>query len=216
MSLITRLYNVKHDIHFHQLQSEFSSLTVDPYVKNGFRRKHIVRYVKHKKEFVHVPNKPLFQSKQYNPTHGDIQRIYPEFTPTNQCVLPDLLNLFADVAQVPNGSTILIQAQRITCSPYDPGFPSVEDWHQDNVTKVGVICVDRQNIEGGINQFRPTKHHPEDVCSIMLKPGYMVVFDDDQVQHRVTPITSQDKRGNGYRDVVLLSYPDYLETPMKT
>lgn len=211
MSLVTRLYNVKSNIHLGHLQQEFQYLQVDPYIKNGFRRKHITRFRKEKKQFIHLPNTPLYQSSKYNPVNGDVERKYPEFIPQNPCVISDLLNLFADVAKVPNGQVILLQAQRITCSPYDPGYPSVEDWHRDNVTKIGVLCVDRQNIEGGTNQFRlQNPHDSSDIVSLMLHPGYMVVFDDDIVEHRVTPITSADRQQNGYRDVVLFSYPDYI------
>lgn len=210
MALIASLYDVCSRINMPYLRREFPSLQRDPYVDSGFRYKHIARF-KYDRErgFRKLPQTPLYQSANYNPTHGDIYREYPEIVPKTPIVLLQTLQAFTKVADVPSGETILIQYQRITCDPDKTGLPAVEGWHQDDVTKVGVICVDRHNIKGGETHIKSSNANysaADSVLSFELLPGYMVLFEDDKVMHYVTPISSADGTNPGYRDVVLLSY----------
>jgi hypothetical protein len=118
-----------------------------------------------------------------------------------------LVALFQQKANVPSGQNLLIQAQRITCDANNAGLPSVEGWHRDGVEKIGIVCMNRSNITGGINQFR-ANDKKEVVISVSLAVGTMVIFEDDQVEHRVTPIHTEDPVTPGYRDVMLFAYPD--------
>lgn len=204
-----KLYDVSHRIDMESIRKDFSKLTVDPYVKEGFRKKHIVRYRFHASQnyFEKLPNTPLFQSSNVNPTHGDIQREYPEYNPTQPTAFEQVLETFRELADVPDGANMLIQAQRITCAPGSEGLPSVEGWHRDGVTKIAILCVNRSNVRGGINQFR-SNDDQANVIPIGMSCGQMVVFEDDNVQHRVTPIRCNSEKFDGYRDVMLFAYPD--------
>jgi hypothetical protein len=53
-----------------------------------------------------------------------------------------------------------------------------------------------------------------DILRLELSPGYLAVFEDVNVQHRVTSITPIDAHIESYRDVILLAYPAY-ETPVQ-
>lgn len=188
----------------HMLKNDFDRLTVDPYIKEGYRHKHIVRYIyKASSLYVKQPLAPLLQSSKVNPVHGDIAREYPEYITYVPSTIVDILDAFVLHADIPRGGQILVQAQRVTCSAHMTGLPSVENWHRDGVEKIGIICISRHNIKGGLNQF---KKDDEDVTSYMLEPGVMVVFEDAEIKHRVTPIYSADASSIGYRDVLLLGY----------
>lgn len=206
-----RLYDAKaKGINLQKIQPDFYKLAQDPYVPEGFRRKHIIR-VQHTgpkgAQFTLAPNAPLFQSSVINPTHGNISRVYPEYDPQYPDEFMKLVAMFCEKAEVPAGETMLIQAQRITCSlEKGAGLPSVEGWHRDGVTKIGIMCVDRQGIKGGVNQFR-ANDKKEIVLSVALNVGTMVIFEDDKVEHRVTPIEVADNATNGFRDVMLFAYP---------
>ena len=109
-----------------KLKVDFSSLERDPYVPAGFRRKHIARYrFAGGDRFAKLPNEPLFQPRHINPTHGDVTRHYPEYLPAHPDEVLKLLRIFADTSGAPEGSVILLQAQRITCSRATVGEPSV-------------------------------------------------------------------------------------------
>jgi hypothetical protein len=199
-----RIYDIDKYINVNKLVPTFDKLKIDPYVKEGFRRKHITRYnsrtLKPSEE-----QTILYQSKTVNPTHGDIERVYPKFITDEKKIVEDILQNFKRMAHVPYGEEILFQAQRITCTEKLEGLPSVEDWHRDGVKTIGIICVSRHNIKGGINEFKVP--NTKIIIEKLLLPGYFAVFDDTEVMHRVTPINPEDKKREGYRDVILVAYP---------
>ena len=187
------------------LKPEFERLTLDPYVPEGFRRKHIVRYSR----LMEVDDDNLlYQSNRINPTHGDVARKYARFCPRDVAPLREALKYFISAINVPEDEEILIQAQRVTCTPTTEGLPSVENWHRDGVTRVGIICVSRDNISGGINEFKCPEN---DILKKHLEPGQMAIFDDPDILHRVTPIRSADGIRGGHRDVLLFGFPSRSE-----
>jgi hypothetical protein len=203
-----RIYDIRRSVSLKKVQHEFRNLTQDKYVPEGFRRKHIIRYIYYpSNHFYQKPNQPLYQNNTINPTHGDIEREYPEFDPKYRGDFYKILYLFKHFANLKGGEHILVQAQRITCSPESSGLPSVEGWHRDGVDGIGVLCVNRYNIVGGINEFRHNES-PDRKISYMMQPGQFAVFDDDSIMHRVTPIISADGINPGYRDVMLFGFPD--------
>ena len=146
-----------------RLAPDFEHLAADPYVKEGFRRKHIAWFLHRGRtastrgpsgRFERLPQMPLFQSGAYNPTHGNLARTYPELIPSDSESMMTMLSLFADQSEMPVGETVLLQYQRITCRLGQEGEPSVEGWHRDGVTRIGICCVSRSGIKGGKNLFR--------------------------------------------------------------
>lgn len=207
-----RVYDITRKVNIHKLQPDFDKLSLDVYVKEGFRRKHIKRVLRRDENLEHLPLQPLYQSIDTNPTHGNIDRVYPEYIPGDPEELGKLIKFFINKSPIPETARLLIQAQRITCHPHQEGHPAVEGWHRDGVTAIGVACINRQNIQGGVSEFRDKTGK---IIRIMLQPGNLVLFDDTTVVHRVTPINILDtNKPYGHRDVILLSYPDcsHLQT----
>ena len=201
-----RRYNMTNHLNIVNVRENFLNLVKDPYIKDGYRRKHLVRYMVTSKNPIglkYLKQEPLFQRKQFNPVHGDMQRYYPRFSPTSHTL--EAIKAFVKLSSVQEGQRILVQVQRITCEDGKAGLPSVEDWHQDDVSEIGIMCVSRHNIIGGENQFRDLNGYT--VLNRILDEGELVIFEDAQVKHRVTPITvAHPTEGGGYRDVLLMSY----------
>lgn len=197
-----------HHVHLPMVRKNFETLQVDPYVKEGFRRKHIMRYLVVSRDPViklePLPQEPLFQRKLYNPVHGDIPRVYPGFVPTSETFR--VIQTFIHESSIEEGQRILVQAQRITCSLTHEGLPSVENWHQDDVNEIGIFCVTRYGILGGCNEFQDLEGR--ELATLTLQDGDFVMFKDAEVKHRVTPINPDVAKGNvyGYLDVLLLSH----------
>lgn len=191
-------------VNVRNLAPDFNKLTLDPYVKQGFRRKHIMRVKYTSQGFVKQPSRPLYQSKQHNPIHGDIQRTYPDYKPHDLATLSRVIEDFITYTHTSYESELLIQAQRITCSSELIGLPSVENWHKDGVKHIGILVVARENIIGGLNEFRPCEQ-PFNITTKEISPGYMAVFEDAYIHHRVTPIEPREFNTEGYRDVLLIS-----------
>lgn len=192
------------------IQKDFRKLQNDPYVKEGYRKKHIIRYEVCSKDPIilrPLPQTPLFQRKKFNPVHGDISRSYPMYQPCQPTM--NVISEFIRNTAVKEGARLLVQAQRVTCQLGSPGLPTVEDWHQDDVTEQGVFCVNRHMIKGGVNEFQNVLDLPNSsFLKRALHPGEMVIFEDASIKHRVTPIHCVEEctPEGGYRDVILLSH----------
>ena len=61
-------------INLEELQRFFQDLPVDPYIKGNYRRRRLSRFSITDGKVVKLPHGRLFQSKEYNPVVGDIQR----------------------------------------------------------------------------------------------------------------------------------------------
>lgn len=198
------IIDIRKKINLNLIKKDFCNLTIDPYIKEGYRRKHIARYKVCDNNFYKSKNLPLYQSKEYNPVHGDIIRTYPEYFPCTETL--KLVKFFHKFCKIKDNEEILIQAQRITCNENLIGQPSVENWHRDNVNYVGVFCVERYNIKGGYSQFRDYKNK-NILYDFILEPGFFVIFDDINIEHRVTEIQNKNENTEGYRDVLLFGFP---------
>lgn len=204
-----RRYDIGSRLTLPMVRQNFEALEVDPYVKEGFRRKHLIRFIVEKKDtssvqLLPIPQEPLFQRKQYNPVHGELHREYPIFHPTLDTMR--VIACFVQNSSVCVGQRILVQAQRITCTPGTIGLPSVEDWHQDDVNEIGIMCVTRYNLKGGENQFKEVRND-HIILKRTLEEGEMLIFEDANIKHRVTPIHIADNSLEcGFRDVLLMSH----------
>jgi hypothetical protein len=215
------VHDFRASVNVRALTPDFNRLTIDPYVRDGYRRKHLVRYrcVQQRSPtapllMAVLPLAPLLQPSDINPVHGGLVRRYPEFRPTPgpaAVAVHRLLAAYADIGGVVEGDTVLVQAQRVTCSPTQAGLPTVEGWHRDGVLTMGIVCVARYNVRGGLNEFRLPQDRPDRpdrpdrIERFELIPGCMAVFDDAGVEHRVTPVASEDGTTPGHRDVLLFS-----------
>lgn len=185
------------------IRNDFAQLAKDMYVHEGFRRKQVVRFVKNEMGVLtKMPHGPVLQSKELNPIHGGVVRVYKEFQPSSSSM--KVIETFFDFAGVNKNDEVLVQAQRIEA----PGLPTVEGWHRDGASLIGIYVVARQNIVGGISEFRAVgKIGP--FFSEVIPTGTLVIFDDDKVEHRVTPIACNDENEQGVRDILIMTVPSY-------
>lgn len=202
-----KIFDVRAHVNLQHVVPAFQRLKVDPYIPEGYRRKHIAWFKGGKGTHLErLDRSTLFQSSTINSVHGGLVRDYPQIVCNDQ-VMYRILDLFLSLTSTPNATEfeVLVQFQRITAWPDKQGKPSVEGWHKDGVDQIGIICVGRENVVGGINQFRNSKDENGEILTKELSPGYMVIFDDDLVYHRVTELECADARYyEGHRDVILL------------
>lgn len=208
-----KMYDVRSKVNLHKLIPTFERLQVDPYIAEGYRRKHLLWLNCNKigqKEWLieKLDRNDLFQSSSYNPVHGNIKRTYPLIKTNDPMIIDQIVMMFLDSLSEQDRdiatTDILLQFQRITTSREILGKPSVENWHQDGVDDIGIICVNRENIIGGINEFKRTRDSKE-ILQKELPPGYMVTFKDSEVFHRVTDIECANDNYIGWRDVILIA-----------
>ena len=76
-----------------------------------------------------------------------------------------------------------------------------EGIHQDGYNIVGICCINRNNIEGGINNIYDKDKKL--IYSKLLDEGEMLIINDNNYYHDVSTITSKDN--NGYRDMFIIT-----------
>ncbi len=140
------------------IQVGFHEVPLDPYVKQGFRYKSILRVYSRSNRIEVAEHGPLYQPKSYNPVHGGISRNYEPIQPSLAKLLDPAIQVFAARARLLPAEEILVQAQRITATSGDDGrtgFPVVEGWHQDNINVLVILLISRVNVTGGHQHGRP-------------------------------------------------------------
>ena len=182
------LYDARSLINTHNFKPDFNKLTL---VKDWHLRQHNMSI--------------KYQDKKYRKVA--LLSKYPDIKPSlNYVAIEKLLDafLYLGSCEPPQDETILVEFQRITCSREVVGLPENNDWTcHDNITKIGILCVERDNVRGGIHEI---KNDRDQVLKTELSPGFFFIFDGN-IQGRDTPMTPffQSEDGfEGHRDLIIL------------
>ena len=161
---------------------------------------------------VRKPHQPHYQSRDYNPLNGGVQRWFEPVTdaiaghPVTQGILRAGLALFHSITALPPAAWhVELHQFRVEARTGEDGQPTPEGAHRDGVDWVIVMLVDRQNVDSGVTDiFAP------DGTSLgsftLTAPGDAVFLDDHRVLHGVTPIRPLDPAGPALRDVLVVTY----------
>lgn len=189
-----------------EIQRLFDGVPLDPYVAAGFRRKSLFRARLMRGEVVMSDHAPLYQPSEYNPVHGGIYRHYPPMDARLAELLYPIVSIFAACAGLTARDEMLVQAQRITTTDGQTGFPVVEGWHQDDIKVLGLLLIDRVNVSGGISLLSPDKG--ASLCFAQtLSPGDFLLINDPVLWHNTTPIEQVRRDRPGHRDIVIITSP---------
>jgi hypothetical protein len=185
----------------------FGDVPADPYVPEGFRYKSLGRLRMHGAKPVAGPHEPLYQSQEFNPVHGGIQRHYQPLPAEFVAGLADALRLFQTVARLAEDEEVLVQAQRVTTGTEGVGHPAVEGFHQDDVDYVGILLVGRHGLAGGKTLVAADADGSALVFAGELGPGQLLVLDDRRLWHYTSPVRDVAGPSLGHRDVILFGWP---------
>ncbi len=142
----------------------FKNLSSDSYLKEKYRFRRLSRFQIVDNRIVKLPHNYLFQSKEYNPILGDVIREYPEIE-DELIQLQDFQKIiweFYDFCKLCSAhNEIAVHQIRTTTSAQQIGQPAPEGIHRDGVDLVGIFCVNRDRIEGGITSLYRSKNDRE-------------------------------------------------------
>lgn len=194
-----------------QITYFFDNLIGDQYLEGNYRFRRLSRFKVINNKIVQLPHNYLFQSSDYNPILGDVIREYPEIE--NELIQqPDFAKIILEFYEFcklcSQSDEIAVHQIRTVTSAENIGEPAPEGVHQDGVDLVGIFCVNRENIAGGITQLSQSKNGIP-VLEKILNPGEFLVFNDSQFWHYTSPITAISA-GTGVRDVFVLTCPGLL------
>jgi hypothetical protein len=201
-----------------QLESTWSSLAPDQYLKDGgrYRYRRHSSYVINADDVTLVTHRAHWQPLSYNALHGGMHRW---FEPVESGVSQDsawqaLLRFLGRVASEMHGpQTWFTEAHQFRIDTAGGiGRPTPEGAHRDGVHLVAVFMVGRHHIKGGETRvFDMTT--PFGQRFTLSQPWSVLLLDDERVIHETTPI--QPTEENGCRDtlVVTLRAKSFLEDP---
>ncbi len=194
----------------------WGDLGVDAYMADGgrYRRRRFACFRASEAGIARKPQQPHYQSRDYNPLNGGIQRWFEPVTeaigahPAMRAILRTCHKLFDRLtppALRPASWHVEIHQFRIEAHAGREGRPTPEGLHRDGVDWVLVLLVNRINIasgETGIADLTKRK-----LGSFTLTdPLDAAVTDDNRVYHSVTPVTPLNPAVPAYRDVLVVTF----------
>jgi hypothetical protein len=156
------------------------------------------------------PHQPHYQSRDYNPLNGGIERwfspILPEIGggPTMATILRFCRDLF-DRLSGPQDWHIELHQFRIEARRGAAGQPTPEGRHRDGVDHVLVLLVGRRNVQSGMTTIHDLDG-PTLGSFTLTDPLDAALVDDRRVLHGVTPVEPVDPSEPGFRDVLVVTF----------
>lgn len=191
----------------------WDAMPVDGFMADGGRyrrRRHATFAALPGKPIERAPHQPHYQSRDYNPLNGGIQRWFEPIEPsTAGTASMGAILAFARAsfdALLPQPGNWHIEAHQFRVEALaGGGHPTPEGMHRDGVDFVLVLLVRRQNVASGTTTIRS----PEgaDLGSFTLTdPLDATLLDDARVLHGVTPVSPVDPAQPAFRDVLVVTF----------
>jgi len=196
--------------------ASWDDLGVDTYMADGgrYRRRRFAVFRATAEGSTRKPHQPHYQSRDYNPLNGDIERWFEPVTPEVAghpvlCAVLDtcyrLFHRLTPAAEQPASWHVEIHQFRIEAKTGEAGQPTPEGMHRDGVDWVLVLLVDRVNIQSGETTIADLRRRPLGSFTL-TDPLDAAVTDDNRVYHGVTPVTPLDPAKPGHRDVLVVTF----------
>lgn len=191
-------------------------LEIDEYMADGgrSRRRRFARFRAARGAITREPHGPHFQSRDYNPLNGGIDRWFEPVTDAIAAhpITGRLLELCVDVFTKAAGAEsagiawkIEMHQFRIEPSPRESGKPTPEGMHRDGVDWVFVGLIARTGVAGGVTGIGDAAGRSLGAFTLS-EPLDAVFLDDHRVRHGVTPIEILAPGRPAHRDVLVLTF----------
>jgi hypothetical protein len=196
--------------------ASWDDLGVDAYMADGgrYRRRRFAAFRASPVEIVRKPHQPHYQSRDYNPLNGGVERWFEPVTdavarhPALNAILETCKTMFDRMtpAEVrPAAWHVELHQFRIETRPGQEGRPTPEGMHRDGVDWVLVLMVRRENIASGETTIFDLVRCPLGSFTL-TEPLDAALVDDSRVYHGVTAVTPLDPSLPAYRDVLVVTF----------
>ena len=187
----------------------------DRFMADGgrYRRRRHATFAARDHDAIRTAHQPHFQSRDYNPLNGDVQRWFEPVEPNSaeHPILRAIYRTFTPMFRALDGEapdTVWhseVHQFRIETSPAEIGRPTPEGLHRDGVDWVLVMLIARQNVAEGVTEIGAP-----DGTSLgrftLAEPGDAVLLDDRRIMHGVTPIRAALDDQPAYRDALVVTW----------
>lgn len=196
--------------------ASWDDLGIDTFMADGgrYRRRRFACFRATAAGIVRKPHQPHYQSRDYNPLNGGIERWFEPVAdriaahPAMRATLATCHRLFERLTAVdrrPPAWHVEVHQFRIEARAGAEGRPTPEGLHRDGVDWVLVLLVNRVNIASGETRIADLAKQPLGSFTLTL-PFDAAVTDDNRVYHGVTPVTPLDAARPGHRDVLVVTF----------
>jgi len=201
---------------WHSFAQSWNDLGVDAYMAdNGrYRRRRFSVFAASGHGIARKPHQPHYQSRDYNPMNGGIERWFEPFLdeiathPSLQAILQFCFELFHGLtppSQRPVSWHVECHQFRIEARVGEQGHPTPEGLHRDGVDWVLVMLVTRENIAEGVTSIHDSNRELRGRFTL-TQPMDSAFVDDSRVYHGVTPVVPIDAERPAYRDVLVVTF----------
>lgn len=196
--------------------ASWNDLGLDTYMADGgrYRRRRFSAFSVSANEIALKPHQPHYQSQDYNPLNGGIERWFQPFKseiaqhPLLQQILRVSHAIFDELTPEilrPAAWHVESHQFRIEATRDALGEPTPEGLHRDGVDWVLVMLVARENIAEGVTTIYNSHRQP--LGSFTLTEAFDAAFvDDSRVYHGVTAVKAIDPLRPAYRDVLVVTF----------
>ena len=198
-----------------EFAASWDDLALDTYMADRGRyrkRRHAVFAATADGAILRQQHQPHFQSLEYNPLHGDIERWFAPIEPaigegpSLRTILNFCRTLFGALAPATRAWRIELHQFRIEARPGEEGRPTPEGAHRDGVDYVLVLLVRRRNIAEGTTTIQSAADRRLLGSFTLTDPFDSALVDDARVYHGVTPVEPLDPNRPAYRDVLVVTF----------
>jgi len=196
--------------------ASWGSLGPDRFMADGgrYRSRRFAAFAVADGHITRKPHQPHYQSRDYNPLNGGVERWFEPVTgaigahPATLSVMRACDRLFTALtppAERPRVWHVEMHQFRIAASAGAEGRPTPEGMHRDGVDWVLVMLVHRENVASGETTIADAAGR---VLGSFTLAGAMdcALVDDRRVQHGVTAIHPLDPSRPAWRDVLVLTF----------
>ena len=209
------LINIVDLVNISSFESFFDDLPVDSYLSGGlYRRRRFSRFTIDHNGFHHLEHQQPVQSSSVNVRVDDIPRSFADLD-ERLIQLADfdaLLGTFANLAlpflrskEKYHKWTVELGVHqiRIVVQNSREGAASSEGIHQDGVDLVGIVCIKRENIIGGVTRLYQGEKEPPFV-EVTLRVNELLLFNDRTLFRYTNPAETIDER-DGVHDIFVIT-----------
>ncbi|HEY9131980.1 MAG TPA: 2OG-Fe dioxygenase family protein [Dyella sp.] len=175
------------------------------------RRRRHATFAADRDGIVQRPHQPHYQSLQYNPLQGNIQRWFEPLEPgvaqgqSLRSILTFCHGFFDALAPATEQWHVEVHQFRIEATADAAGEPTPEGSHRDGVDFVLVLLVDRENIASGSTSIHSPDGAPLGEFTLTHALDTALIH-DPRVFHGVTPVLPIDPHRPSHRDVLVVTF----------
>lgn len=193
------------------LADSWNDLGPDRYMADGgrYRRRRHATFALDAGTYSRQPHQPHWQSRDYNPLNGDVQRWFEPVLPATvanpamQAILAFCARQFDPRAA--HGWHVEIHQFRIEAKADEEGRPTPEGMHRDGVDRVMVMLIERRNVREGVTRIGAADGTPLGEFTL-TDPADTMLIDDHRIRHGVTEIHPLDPERPAWRDALVVTF----------